>query len=106
MIVAGKRPLSSSVPTIIEKDGQLEIVIGASGGSRITTSVLQTIVNVLDWSMNIQHAISSPRVHHQLLPNEAQLENDFSDDIARELAMRGHKVIRHLRLDAPSMCLN
>ena len=68
-IQPGKRPLSSCVPTIIEKDGKVELVVGASGGSRIITSTANVIVNVLDFGRNPLDAVSDPRAHHQLLPN-------------------------------------
>ncbi|KAJ2853248.1 hypothetical protein GGI22_004940, partial [Coemansia erecta] len=68
-IVRGKRPLSSTAATIIENDGQVELVLGGSGGSRILTAVLQVVVNVLDFDMRLDRAIDRPRLHHQLMPN-------------------------------------
>ncbi|CAG8852113.1 21364_t:CDS:2, partial [Racocetra persica] len=66
----GKRPLSSTVPTIVEnEDGELELVIGGSGGTRILTAVLQVLTNVYDFDMDILSAINAPRVHQQLLPD-------------------------------------
>jgi gamma-glutamyltranspeptidase/glutathione hydrolase/leukotriene-C4 hydrolase len=65
-----KRPLSSSVPTIIENNGEVEFVSGASGGSRIITSTLQTLVNMMDFGMSLSEAVKDARYHHQLLPNE------------------------------------
>ncbi|KAI8896724.1 gamma-glutamyltranspeptidase, partial [Globomyces pollinis-pini] len=65
-----KRPLSSSVPTIIQKDGSVVAVLGASGGSHISTSTLQVLVRMLDMNMDADDAVSSPRIHHQLLPNK------------------------------------
>src|SRR5678815_1587869 len=67
-IAPGKRPLSSMTPTILLKDGRLFMTVGAPGGSRISTAVMQVILNVVDFGMNIQDAIDAPRVHHQWLP--------------------------------------
>ncbi|KAJ3180631.1 hypothetical protein HK101_009946 [Irineochytrium annulatum] len=90
-----KRPLSSSVPTIVEDaNGKVEIVAGASGGSRIITATLQVILNVLDFGMNIAEAVGEPRLHHQLIPHEVNVEYEFSADLEKELVDRGHKV-RH-----------
>lgn len=90
----GKRPLSSTTPTIVETNGKLDLIVGASGGSMITTSTAQVIIKVLDLGMNIQEAISSPRFHHQLLPNKVLLENGNSEDLASSLESRGHDVVR------------
>eukprot|EP00842_Homolaphlyctis_polyrhiza_P005094 jgi/Hompol1/5586/HPOL_002002-RA len=65
----GKRPLSSSVPTIFEKDGHVKAVAGASGGSHIITSTLQTLINMIDLDQDPAAAVHHPRVHHQLIPN-------------------------------------
>lgn len=73
-IEPGKRMLSSMTPTIILKDNKPFMVIGSPGGSTIITVVLQTIMNVLDFHMNIQQAINAPRIHHQWLPDELYYE--------------------------------
>ena len=70
-----KRPLSSSVPTIVEYNGEVEYVIGASGGSRIITSTLQTLINMIDFGKSAVEAEKEPRIHHQLLPNEVRWFN-------------------------------
>ncbi|KAJ2994165.1 hypothetical protein HDV02_001781 [Globomyces sp. JEL0801] len=70
-----KRPLSSSVPTIIQKDGSVVAVLGASGGSHISTSTLQVLVRMLDMNMDADDAVSSPRIHHQLLPNKVDYKS-------------------------------
>ena len=75
MIEPGKRPLSSSVPVIIEKDGQVEIVAGASGGSRIITATLNVIINLIHYNRNPLEAVNNPRVHHQLIPNVVGLDS-------------------------------
>lgn len=91
-IEAGKRPLSSMTPTMVFKDGRPVLATGSPGGSRIITSVLQIIVNVIDHEMNISVASSAPRMHHQWLPDVIQLESGFSPDTIRELQRRGHTI--------------
>ena len=68
----GKRPLSSMSPTIVLKDGKPVLVTGSPGGSRIISTVLQVIVNVLDYHMDVAAAVAAPRLHHQWLPDEVQ----------------------------------
>ncbi|KAL5035531.1 hypothetical protein BDV3_005431 [Batrachochytrium dendrobatidis] len=87
-----KRPLSSSVPTIIESNGKVEAVAGASGGSMIITSTLQVLVGMLEWGMNPAEAVHMPRAHHQLLPNRAVLEYAFNRDTAKSLTSKGHVI--------------
>ncbi|KAF9425859.1 hypothetical protein BGZ94_007156 [Podila epigama] len=88
----GKRPLSSCVPTIVERDGRFEMALGGSGGSRILTSVLQIMLNVYNHDQNIMEAIEGPRVHHQLMPNVVDIESGFSASSVRFLSTRGHNV--------------
>ncbi|UPT69181.1 MAG: gamma-glutamyltransferase [Sphingobacteriales bacterium JAD_PAG50586_3] len=73
-IAPGKRMVSSMTPTIIEKDGKLFMVVGTPGGSTIITSVLQTIVNVIDHKMDMQTAVDAPKFHHQWLPDTLYYE--------------------------------
>ncbi len=73
-IAPGKRPLSSMSPTVVLKDGQVFLVTGSPGGSRIITITLQTIVNVVDYNMNIQEAVDAPRIHHQWQPDTVYYE--------------------------------
>jgi gamma-glutamyltranspeptidase/glutathione hydrolase len=87
-----KRPLSSMSPTIVLKDGRVFLVTGSPGGSRIITTVLQVILNVIDHGMNIAEAVLAPRVHHQWLPDEVFAERGFSPDTLRLLRERGHSV--------------
>ncbi|TSA27954.1 MAG: gamma-glutamyltransferase [Ignavibacteriales bacterium] len=88
-----KRMLSSMTPTIILKDDKPFMVIGTPGGSTIITSVLQTILNVLDFNMNIYDAIAAPKIHHQWLPDEIDFEKfSLSDDVQKNLLARGHKL--------------
>jgi gamma-glutamyltranspeptidase / glutathione hydrolase len=89
---AGKRPLSSMSPTIVFKDGKPFLVTGSPGGSRIITTVLQVVSNVIDHGMNVAEATEAPRVHHQWLPDELRVERGLSIDTIRLLQARGHKV--------------
>jgi gamma-glutamyltranspeptidase / glutathione hydrolase len=88
----GKRPLSSMTPTIVlRKDGSLWFALGARGGPRIITAVLQAVINMIDYDMNIQQAIDAPRVHHQWLPDEMLYEPmGMSSDTLKILESYGH----------------
>ena len=92
VIAPGKRPLSSMTPTIVLKDGKLFMTAGAPGGSRISTAVLQVILNVLDFGMNVQDAIDAPRFHHQWQPDKLSLEHGISPDTVALLKSRGYEV--------------
>jgi gamma-glutamyltranspeptidase/glutathione hydrolase len=89
----GKRPLSSMSPTIVLRDGKPVLVTGSPGGSRIISTVLQVIVNVLDYKMDVAAAVAAPRLHHQWLPDEVRVENGFSDQVLFELKALGHLVV-------------
>jgi gamma-glutamyltranspeptidase/glutathione hydrolase len=89
----GKRPLSSMSPTIVLKDGKPVLVTGSPGGSRIISTVLQVIVNVIDYRMNIMSAVAAPRLHHQWLPDEVRIERGFSEETLNALRAMGHKVV-------------
>jgi gamma-glutamyltranspeptidase/glutathione hydrolase len=88
----GKRPLSSMTPTIVLKDGKPFLVTGSPGGSRIITTALQVIVNVIDRGMTLAEAVSAPRLHHQWLPDEVVVEPGVAPDVIAALQARGHKV--------------
>jgi gamma-glutamyltranspeptidase / glutathione hydrolase len=88
----GKRPLSSMSPTIVFKEGKPFLVTGSPGGSRIITTVLQIVSNVIDHGMNVASATEAPRVHHQWLPDELRIERGISGDTVKLLQARGHKV--------------
>jgi len=90
----GKRPLSSMTPTIVLKDGKPFLVTGSPGGSRIITTVLQVIVNVIDRKLSIADAIAEPRLHHQWSPDEVMVERGFSLDLVGALKARGHEVVQ------------
>ena len=88
----GKRPLSSMTPTIVLKDGAVAYVTGAPGGSRIITSVLQVLVNAIDFKKPIAEAVAAPRVHNQWLPDEVVVERTLPAETIRALGARGHKI--------------
>jgi gamma-glutamyltranspeptidase / glutathione hydrolase / leukotriene-C4 hydrolase len=92
-ISPGKRPLTSSCPTLLEdNDGNLRVVLGASGGSRIISAVIQTIVNLIDRLLTPEEAVEFPRLHHQLLPNIVRLEHDFPKEIINFLESINHTI--------------
>ena len=88
----GKRPLSSMSPTIILKNGKPFMLVGSPGGSHISTAVLQVILNVIDFGMNVQEAIDAPRLHHQWKPDKLFVEKGFSPDTLNILRSMGHDV--------------
>lgn len=91
-IQPGKKPLSSMSPTIILKDGKPFMSVGASGGPRIITGTLNTIMNVIDFGMNIEEAISAQRFHHQWYPNKLYIEKDMPNDVKDNLIKKGHEL--------------
>jgi gamma-glutamyltranspeptidase/glutathione hydrolase len=91
-IAPGKIPLSSMSPTIITKDDKPVLVLGTPGGRRIITAVLQTILNVVDYRMNIQEAVDAPRVHHQWFPDVTNVEPyGLSPDARKILEDMGYR---------------
>jgi len=91
-IEAGKRPLSSMTPTIITKGDKLLMVTGAPGGSRITTGVMEVILDVLDFHMNAQDAVDLPRFHEQWKPDVLYLQNGFPPPAAEALRAMGYDI--------------
>ena len=92
-IAPGKTPLSSMSPTIVTKDGKVFMVLGTPGGSRIITVVALTIINVIDYGMNIQEAVDAPRFHQQWLPDVTNVERfALSPDTEKLLVEKGHKL--------------
>ncbi|HCM1914865.1 TPA: gamma-glutamyltransferase [Salmonella enterica subsp. salamae serovar 28:r:e,n,z15] len=87
-----KRPLSSMSPTIVVKDGKTWLVTGSPGGSRIITTVLQMVVNTIDFGMNVAESTNAPRFHHQWLPDELRVEKGFSPDTLKLLEQKGQKI--------------
>ena len=93
-IASEKRMLSSMTPTIIEKDGKLKMVLGTPGGSTIITSVLQNILNVVDYNMGMQESVNQPRFHHQWLPDVIKMEpNGFKTATKRKLNTLGYEIL-------------
>jgi len=92
-IAPGKRMLSSMTPTIVEKNGNIFMVLGSPGGSTIITSVYQVILNVIDFDMNMYQAVQKPRFHHQFLPDVVMYEEGrFSPEIQDSLIKKGYKL--------------
>ncbi len=90
----GKRPLSSMSPTLVEKDGKIVMTLGAAGGPRIISSVIQTIYRVLVTGLDIDRAVQFPRVHHQFLPNKLYMDEfKFSPEVVAGLQQRGHETV-------------
>ncbi len=92
-VAPGKRPLSSMAPTIVTRDGQPILCVGAAGGPTIVSSTVQTIVNVIDFGLDVSAAISAPRIHAQWMPNALVVEPDVPRDVVVDLEKRGHKVV-------------
>lgn len=92
----GKRPLSSMSPTIVLKDGKPVLVTGTPGGSRIISAVVQIVVDVLDYNMDVAAAVAAPRVHHQWMPDRLLVERGFPADVLDDLKAKGHDVIEPL----------
>jgi gamma-glutamyltranspeptidase/glutathione hydrolase len=91
-IAPHKTPLSSMTPTIVTREGKLYMVVGTPGGPTIINTVLQTILNVLDFHMNMQEAVDQPRIHHQWLPDTLRVESTVSPDTQALLKQRGHQI--------------
>jgi len=93
-IEPNKRMLSSMTPTILEKDGKLFLVVGSPGGSTIITSVFQTILNVIEFGMPVQDAVSSSRFHHQWLPDKVYVEeNAIQPNVRNGLSSSGYDIV-------------
>jgi gamma-glutamyltranspeptidase/glutathione hydrolase len=89
-----KTPLSAMTPTIVMKDGKPFLALGSPGGPTIINTVLETIVNVIDFHMNVQDAVNWPRFHHQHLPDDVRVEPGYSPDTVAILEKMGHTVRR------------
>lgn len=93
-IASEKRMLSSMTPTIVEKDGKLKMVVGTPGGSTIITSVLQNILNVVEYDMGMQESVNQPRFHHQWLPDVIRMEPNGFDKVTKEkLESLGYSIL-------------
>lgn len=93
-IEPGKRPLSSMTPLIVTKDGKAVLVTGSPGGSTIINSVLQMVLNVIEWDMNLAQATAMPKIHHQWLPDMVAVEPGINEDTLRALDARGFTLIK------------
>ncbi|MFH7766153.1 gamma-glutamyltransferase [Acinetobacter sp. BSP-28] len=93
-IAPHKRPLSSMTPTIVLKDHKAWLVTGSPGGSRIISTVLQTLINSIDFQMNPAEVAAAPRIHHQWLPDEIRVEKGISADTLELLKQKGHKIVQ------------
>ncbi len=91
-VEAHKRPLSSMSPTIVMQDGKPYIITGSPGGSRIITTTMQIIMNVIDHNLNIAEATNAPRIHHQWLPDLLRVEHTLNRDTQTLLKAKGHEV--------------
>jgi gamma-glutamyltranspeptidase/glutathione hydrolase len=90
----GKRPLSSMSPTLVEKDGRIVMTLGAAGGPRIISSVIQTIYRVLVTGLDLDRAVQFPRVHHQFLPNKLYMDEfKIAPEVVAGLQQRGHETV-------------
>jgi len=95
LIAPGKRPLSSMTPTIVTRDGQPLLIIGTPGGSRIISAVLEGIINVIDYRMDVQEAVNAPRFHQQWRPAETEFEPyAINPDTQKILVAMGHKLVQ------------
>ncbi len=91
-IAPGKRMLSSMTPTIVLKNGKPFLVLGTPGGTTIITSVLQNIINVIDYGMNAHDAINKPKFHHQWQPDQIDVEKEFPMEVRQQLQAMGYKI--------------
>src|SRR6185437_12434705 len=95
-IAPGKRPLSSMAPSLLKKGGQVVAVLGSPGGSRIITTVLETIMNLVDYGMGAQEAVDAPRLHHQWQPDEVYFEHaGLRPEVVDGLTRMGYRLVEH-----------
>jgi len=93
-IAPGKRMLSSMTPTIVLKNNKPYLVVGTPGGTTIPTSLIQSLVNMIDFKMTPEDAVNKPKFHHQWLPDEIMIEKEFDSATALQLEAMGYKVIQ------------
>ena len=93
-IFPGKRMLSSMTPTIVLKNNQPYLVVGTPGGTTIPTSIIQSLVNMIDFKMSPEDAVNLPKFHHQWLPDEIRVEKDFNPGTIQQLEAMGYKVVK------------
>ena len=104
-IAPGKRMLSSMTPTIVLKNGKPFIVVGTPGGTTITTSVFQSLVDVIEFGMNAEDAVNKPKFHHQWMPDIIEVEADFPKETAEKLSSMGYKIVRRGGIGRTEMIL-
>ncbi len=92
-IAPGKRMLSSMTPTIVLDNGHIYLVVGTPGGTTITTSVFQTLMNILEFGLSTEDAVNKPKFHHQWLPDELNIERGFPADIRASLQKMGYTIV-------------
>ena len=97
-IAPRKRPLSSMTPAMLFKDGKPVLATGSPGGPVIITAVLQTILNRVDFGMNVAEAVAQPRIHHQWQPDEVYYETGISPDTLKLLRGMGHRLVASPRV--------
>ena len=100
-IQPGKRPLSSMTPTIVTKNNEFFFSTGSPGGSRIISAVLQSIINIVDFDMNLEDATKAIRIHHQWYPDLLQIENGYPEGLAATLENNGYNV----KFIKPATCI-
>ncbi|HEY4107575.1 gamma-glutamyltransferase [Puia sp.] len=93
-IAPGKRMLSSMTPTLVLDKGKVSLVVGTPGGTTITTSVFQTLVDILDFHLSPEDAVNKPKFHHQWLPDELYIESGFPTDVEEQLKAMGYTIKR------------
>jgi gamma-glutamyltranspeptidase/glutathione hydrolase len=93
-IAPGKRMLSSMTPTIVLRDKKPYIIVGTPGGTTITTSVFQSLINILEFKMSAEDAVNKPKFHHQWMPDEVYVENDFPAATIEKLKAMGYKIVK------------
>jgi gamma-glutamyltranspeptidase/glutathione hydrolase len=107
LIEPGKRMLSSMTPTIVQKDGKTVLVTGSPGGRTIINTVLGIVVNVIDFDMPVNEAVSAPRLHHQWFPDVAKFEGVKQyPELVEKLKAMGHKIVEFREGDAHSIWID
>jgi gamma-glutamyltranspeptidase/glutathione hydrolase/leukotriene-C4 hydrolase len=92
-IQPGKRPLSSMTPTMVHKNGKFYVTLGGSGGPFILTATMQSLLNIIDFDMDVASAIQKPRIHHQLIPPKLEVETNFPvDALSKILQYDGYEI--------------
>jgi len=104
-IEAGKRPVSSMMPTIVLKENKPFMVVGTPGGSTIITSVLQSILNVMEFDLSAEEAVNKPKFHHQWQPDVIYVEQDFDQEVVRELTDMGYELKERAPIGRTEMIL-